>query len=215
MNHFYVYAYLRHDGSPYYIGKGKDKRAWKKGKDEIGKPIDISRIVILQENLSDDEAKEHEINLIKIYGRIDLGNGILRNKTDGGDGACLIGEQNGMFGRTKEKHHAYGKKRPDMTGEHNPMHGKKREEHPAYGYKHTTESRDAIQLSKLGVKRINFDQSGTKNPMYGKTGSDNPNFGKKHPKKKCSDCGTLASAGMFNRWHLNGKCKNKNIKGNK
>ena len=128
MNHFYVYAYLRHDGSPYYIGKGKDKRAWKKGKDEIGKPIDISRIVILQENLSDDEAKEHEINLIKIYGRIDLGNGILRNKTDGGDGACLIGEQNGMFSRTKEKHHAYGKKRPDMTGEHNPMHGKKREE---------------------------------------------------------------------------------------
>jgi hypothetical protein len=139
-----------------------------------------------------------------------LGTGILRNKTNGGDGVRLIGEQNVMFGITKQKHHIYGKKRPDMTGEHNPMHGKKREEHPAYGYKHTSESRDAIKLSKVGVKRINFDQSGSKNPMYGKTGENNPNYGKKLSKKKCDACGILASTGMFNRCHLNGKCQNKN-----
>ena len=211
---YYVYAYLREDDSPYYIGKGKDKRAWTKGKDEVGKPTDDSRIVILRENLTNEEAKDIEIELIAQYGRKDLGTGILRNKTPGGDGAVLVSEQNGMFGKTGEQHHMYGRKRIDMTGENNPMYGKKGEDHPAYGYKHTEEDLEIIRLSKLGVKRVNFDQSGSKNPMYGKTGENSPNYGKTHKKKQCPDCGVLASGGMFNRWHLNSKCKNKNKKGN-
>ena len=97
MNNFYVYEYLREDGTPYYIGKGKDKRAWVKGKTEVGKPTDDSRIVLLKENLSNAEAKALEIELIAHYGRKDLGTGILRNKTAGGDGSVLTGEQNGMF----------------------------------------------------------------------------------------------------------------------
>ena len=45
--HYYVYAYLRTDGTPYYIGKGSRKRAWTKGKGEVSPPRDISKIVCL------------------------------------------------------------------------------------------------------------------------------------------------------------------------
>ena len=87
---YYVYSYLREDLTPYYIGKGSSSRAWKKTRGEIGKPNDISRIVVIEYNLSEEESLELEMNLIKKYGRIDLGTGILRNKTDGGEGRKTI-----------------------------------------------------------------------------------------------------------------------------
>lgn len=99
---FYVYAYLRAKesingpvGSIYYIGKGKGKRAYTKNRIEIGKPKDRKDIIFLSENMSNTDAKQAEMLLIYQYGRIDLGTGSLRNKTNGGEGSSgrVLSEQ--------------------------------------------------------------------------------------------------------------------------
>lgn len=84
MNNFYPYAYLREDGTPYYIGKGRYRRAYSTNRTLNVPPKD--RIIFLKQNLTEEEAFKHEIYMIAVFGRKDLGTGILRNKTDGGEG---------------------------------------------------------------------------------------------------------------------------------
>jgi hypothetical protein len=84
---FYTYAYLREDGAPYYIGKGKGHRAYRKRKGEVGQPPkDPSRILILKKNLTEEEAFKHECYMISVLGRKDVGTGMLINMTEGGQG---------------------------------------------------------------------------------------------------------------------------------
>jgi hypothetical protein len=79
---YYTYAYLREDGTPYYIGKGKGKRAWDKNHSVKMPPKE--KILILKDNLTEEEAFKHEVYLIQILGRKSQGTGMLENIHSGG-----------------------------------------------------------------------------------------------------------------------------------
>ena len=85
-NRFYTYTYLRENRTPYYVGKGEGRRLYQKHHKGISIPKDKSRIIFLKQNLTEEEAFKHEIYMIAVFGRKDLGTGILRNRTDGGEG---------------------------------------------------------------------------------------------------------------------------------
>ena len=82
---YYTYAYLRKDRTPYYIGKGKKGRIHSTHR-KFKPPKDKSRIIFLKQNLTEEEAFRHEVYMIAVFGRKDLGTGILHNRTNGGEG---------------------------------------------------------------------------------------------------------------------------------
>jgi hypothetical protein len=81
---FYTYAYLREDGTPYYIGKGCGRRAFK-GHHNVPVPPK-ERVLFLKKHLTEEESLRHEVYMIFVFGRKNIGTGILWNFTDGGEG---------------------------------------------------------------------------------------------------------------------------------
>jgi plasmid stability protein len=210
--HYYTYAYLREDKTPYYIGKGKENRIYSKQKN-IKPPKDKSRVIYLKQNLTEEEAFKHEIYMIDVFGRKDLGTGILHNLTNGGDGAsgCIHspetkakmsaahkGKKNHNYGKTlspetraKISAATKGKTRSPETRAKMSA-ALKGENHPFYGKSHTPEARAKMSAAVKGEN----------NPFYGKTfspearakisaarkGKNNPMYGKKWWNDGCGNC---------------------------
>lgn len=115
---FYVYAYLREDKTPYYVGKGIRDRAYRRKGRVISPPKNKDRIVFLRKNLLEKEAFDWERFYISHYGRIDIGTGILRNRTDGGDGVSNPNEE------TKKKYRENGKRAAERNHREKDGNGK-------------------------------------------------------------------------------------------
>jgi hypothetical protein len=170
MDNFVVYAYCREDGTFYYIGKGRPRRPYGKRKEGIKPPRDRDRILILHSGLSEQTAFDFEEKLILFYGRKDLGTGLLRNMTNGGEGVSgWIPDEDWRK-----------KKSESMSGEGNPM----------YGVSHPPEKiRQIMKKRKESYNPENnhffgLSLKGELNPMYGKERPDLAQRNKDNPSAK-------------------------------
>ena len=139
-NDYYTYAYLREDKTPYYIGKGKGNRAFLTKRVGAKPPKDKSRIIYLKQNLTEEEAFKHEVYMIFVLGRKDLGTGVLHNMTNGGEGLS-------------------GAIRSDET--------RRKMSESSKGRTHTKETRKKMSESKTGEKNLQYGRTGENSTRFG------------------------------------------------
>ena len=160
---FYSYLWLRLDGSPYYVGKGKGDRAFTSRKHEVHCPDNRARILVFP-MAREAEAFESEIALIELFGRKDLGTGCLRNLTDGGDGPSgwVPSEESRrrMMVAAKARkgrfsHSADTRKKIAASHLANWANPKYRAEHPNSGHAQTPAQRQARYRERLAAKSSN------------------------------------------------------------
>ena len=179
MGNTVVYQWLREDESPYYIGIGKPQRPYT-GKRSCGCPPPKKRIVILHENLEWEEACEIERELIAHYGRKDLGTGILRNLTDGGDG--VPGYKYTKEVREKMSEAQRGKKLSEET-KNKLSEAQRGKKHSEETKKKMSEVKKGKKLSEETKKKMSKVRKGKKHPEETKKKLS----GENHPKYNSRD----------------------------
>jgi len=185
---FYVYQYLRDDSTPYYIGKGKGKRAWQphfRSNNANMMPTDKNKIAIIKDNLTEDEANLLEITLIEKYGRKDLGTGILTNLTNGGEGVSgskrpqsAIDTQRTKITGVKRSKEVIEKISKANTGKKRSTETKRKLSESHKGIKQSAETKRKRAEKLKGIvrseelkKQWSESKKGKNNPMFGKESS--------------------------------------------
>jgi len=168
----YVYRHIRLDkNEPFYIGIGKTKyrHTAKQNRNDIWEKIAAKTeydVEILFEDVDWDFACKKEIELIKLYGRINRGTGTLANMTDGGDGNLGL------------VHSAEALRKISESSKLRPGHWK--------GKKMSKDFCDKLSKSKLG--KPNFKTRGKPIPESTKEAVRKHSYGNKyHLGKKHTD----------------------------
>jgi hypothetical protein len=213
MNNFYVYAYIRSkdsdidkQGTPYYIGKGRNKRRFEKHTVSIP---DKSCNIILFDNLTEIGAFTLERRLIRWWGRQDLGTGILRNRTDGGDGGA--GRKDSAETIAKRRQSNVGKKRSNKSKENmsraQQLINRSHEHNPFYGMIHSEATKSAMSLKKKGKTYEEIFGAEKADEMRKRRGIEQQ--GRiKGPQSMlvCPHCNKEGGKGIMKRWHFD-NCK--------
>ena len=176
---YYVYAYLRDDGTPYYIGKGRDVRAYYRTKYELIVLPPVDKILIILQNLTEEQAFSNEKDYIAWYGRLDINTGTLENRTDGGEGIS-------GYKHTKE---TIEKLRQHSTGRYHSEETKEKCRIGNIGKTRSEEHKKRISEAKkgIGIGRVPWNKGKSYSWSEGyvacNKGKKRPPFSEEHKKK--------------------------------
>lgn len=196
-----LYRHIRLDKNEvFYVGIGEnEERAYnKRGRSIYWKRV-VSKggyeIELVFEDLTWEQACEKEKEFIALYGRKDLGTGILVNMTDGGDGTSGIfrSEEWKQARRKEKKGNTYG-----------------------LGFKHSKEARALMSKAKLGAnnpsKKVEVIEKAKKtrkvNPFkHTKETLQKMKRPRGHQKQlTCPHCNKTGGATGIKQWHFE-NCK--------
>ena len=252
-NIFYVYIYRNplKGNEPFYVGKGKGRRAYSHLLDAKNPDTPQSHkintirkilasglspeIMFVDENLSESDAFELEVFLIKEVGRRDCGTGTLTNQTDGGEGSsgflhteesrrkiseALLGKEKSESARASLK--LWHQLNPDKNPSKHPDYAEKvsGENHWNYGKPAVNKG---VPMSEEQKKLLSENTSGDKHHFFGKPCSDSrreairaatkgvkksTTVNMLQEKVECPHCGKIGGCRAMKQWHFD-NCKDR------